>query len=395
MQDNKSTLVQESRANEPQEAQAKPMHSRRKVKTAFYSLSAIVAGLWGYLQQPQYVSPKVTKQDYQGKYYDGAFHNPTVSDAPKVESSSMGIMYRFLFEKDKDAIPLHDIPSQKTNLHTLDKSENVIVWMGHSSYFVQLEGKRFLIDPVFSDNASPIPKTNVVFEGSNVYHADDIPEIDYLLITHDHWDHLDYPSIVALKSKIHQIITPIGVGSYFRQWGSDEQHIFEGDWYSAFKADGLKIHILPSHHFSGRMLKRNQTLWGSFGIETAQHKLYFGGDSGYASHFKEIAAKVGAFDIAVLEDGQYDKDWPDIHMAPEQTAQAAADLKAKALIPSHNSKFKLAHHTWYDPLDRITEASREHQFRLMTPMIGETVLVDNPQQEFSQWWKGEKEINAI
>ena len=392
MQDNKSTLVQDPPAHKQEE---KPKHSRKKVKYTLCSLSALFAGIWGYLQQPQYVSPKVVKQDYQGKYYDGAFHNPTISEAPIVKGSSLGIMYRFLFEKDVDAKPLTDIPSTKTDLMALDRAQNVIVWMGHSSYYVQLEGKRFLIDPVFSKNASPVPETNVAFKGSNVYSAADIPEIDYLLITHDHWDHLDYPTIHALTSKIHQVVTPIGVGSYFRQWGFDNQNIFEGDWYDTFKADDVNIHILPSHHFSGRMLKRNQTLWGSFGIETAQHKLYFGGDSGYASHFKEIAAKFGSFDIAVLEDGQYNKDWPDIHMTPEQTAQAAVDLNARALIPAHNSKFKLAHHTWYDPLDRITQASRERPYRLMTPMIGETILVDQPHQEFSQWWKGEKEINAI
>lgn len=390
MQDNKSTLVQENRANETQEAQAKPMHSRRKVKTAFYSLSAIVAGVWGYLQQPQYVSPKVTKQDYQGKYYDGAFHNPTISPAPKVDKSFFAIMYRFLFHKVNNAKPITDLPSMKTDLLALGKEENLIVWMGHSSYFVQLEGKRFLIDPVFSQNASPVPKTNLAFEGSNIYQASDIPEIDYLLITHDHWDHLDYPSIAALQDKIEHVITPIGVGSYLHQWGFAAEQIEEGDWYDTFDADGIDVHVLPAHHFSGRMLKRNQTLWGSFALMSGQHKLYFGGDSGYANHFKEIANKLGGFDLVVLEDGQYDEDWPDIHMAPEQTAQAALDLKAKALLPSHNSKFKLAHHTWYEPLDRITEATRNQPFELKTPMIGQKIELDNTKQHFAPWWKDQE-----
>jgi L-ascorbate metabolism protein UlaG (beta-lactamase superfamily) len=340
-----------------------------------------------YLQQPPFASPSVKTASYDGKFYDGIFHNTIAVPTVTVEENPIIGLYKFLTEKQLDDIPTSTLPSMKTNLHNLDIGTNVIVWMGHSSYYIQLDGHRILIDPVFSDNASPIPHTNLAFQGSNIYTAADIPDIDYLLITHDHWDHLDYPTINALREKIHHIVTPINVGSYFIQWGFNESQITEGDWFSSIKQGDLKIHILPAQHFSGRLLTRNQTLWGSFALVTPQHKVYLGGDSGYGPHFKEISDKLGAFDIAVLEAGQYNQDWPYIHMMPEEAAQAAVDLKAKALIPSHNSKFKLARHSWYEPLDRISKASEHKPYKLMTPIIGEQILVDDTHQTFSAWWK--------
>ncbi|MBT9183257.1 MBL fold metallo-hydrolase [Pectobacterium punjabense] len=348
-------------------------------------LVVIVVAIYGWLKQPQYVSPEVKPQPENPLFHDGVFHNPVAR--PTVDSQNrFALLYRFLFEKDAGALPDTRLPSEKTDLHQLSKADNVIIWMGHSSYFIQLEGKTFLLDPVFSDNASPVPRTNIAFKGSNVYSPEDVPEIDYLLITHDHWDHLDYPTLNALRGKIRRIVTLTGVGSYFVKWGFPQESITEGDWFSCLKESGVDIHVLPTQHFSGRLLKHNQTLWGSFALITARHRLYLGGDSGYGPHYKEIAKRLGGFDIAILECGQYDRDWPHVHMKPEECAQAASDLQTKAVLPSHNSKFKLAHHRWNDPLERISQASENQSWRLMTPRIGERVQVDNPQQIFSQWW---------
>ncbi|AEX24757.1 MBL fold metallo-hydrolase [Vibrio sp. EJY3] len=360
---------------------------RKILKVAIALLAIIAAGVYTYMLQPQFASPQVKVDSYQGKYVDGKFHN--IEEVP-VSTSSDGALvgfYRFLTEPVIDAVPVTNLPSVKSDLLGLNPRDSVMVWMGHSSYFILLDGIRYLIDPVFSDNASPVPYTNVAFPGSNVYSADDIPEIDYLLITHDHWDHLDYPTINALKAKIDHIVTPIGVGSYFTQWGFSPEQITEGDWYDSIATKAGRIHILPAQHFSGRLLKRNRTLWGSFAIVSNQHKVYLGGDSGYGDHFKSIANKFGGFDIAVLETGQYNKNWPFIHMTPEEVAQAANDLNAKALLPSHNSKFKLAKHAWYEPLDRIAQASQRQDYRLMTPMIGEIVGLEDNNQTFSEWWK--------
>ncbi|WP_198517296.1 MBL fold metallo-hydrolase [Vibrio sp. HA2012] len=365
---------------------------RRRLTSAIKYLGtftvALGSAMYGYLQLPQFASPKVEPQPYQARFYDGKFHN--LVDAPVMSGNDSFFvgLYKFLTDKqDNDVKPSSAIPSVKTDLHNLSLTDNTIVWMGHSSYYLQLDGVRFLVDPVFSENASPVPYTNVAFQGSNIYTADDIPEIDYLLITHDHWDHLDYPTLNVLQHKIKQVITPVGVGSYLTKWGFSEESIFEGDWYSAFKEKDLEIHVLPAQHFSGRLLTRNQTLWGSFALITPNHKIYLGGDSGYGEHFKDISSRLGAFDVAILEAGQYNENWAFIHMMPEETVQAAVDLQAKAFIPSHNSKFKLSKHAWYEPLERVAEVSKDKNYQLMTPMIGETVRLDDPQQEFSAWWK--------
>lgn len=342
-----------------------------------------------YLQQPPFATPQVPNGSYNGKFYDGIFHNTVDVPVVTVEENPVVGLYKFLTEKQLDDIPEFNLPSVKTDLKHLDINENIIVWMGHSSYYIQLDGARILVDPVFSDNASPVPYTNIAFAGSNIYSASDIPDIDYLLITHDHWDHLDYPTIDALREKINKIITPVGVGSYFTNWGFNKEQIFEGDWFSSTKQNNLEVVILPAQHFSGRLLNRNQTLWGSFALITDKHKIYLGGDSGYGKHYKETSDKFGEFDIAILEAGQYNQDWPYIHMMPEETAQAAVDLKAKALLPSHNSKFKLARHAWYEPLNRIQKASINHPFKLLTPRIGERVEVDNHTQTFTSWWKSQ------
>ncbi|MDV5171608.1 MBL fold metallo-hydrolase [Photobacterium rosenbergii] len=340
-----------------------------------------------YLRQPQFASPVVVDRTYIAPYHSGVFHNTVPAPILANSDGLLTAWIKFLTNKIPEATPDFALPSEKTDLHALDKESNVMVWMGHSSYFIQLDGVRFLVDPVFSDNASPVPYTNLAFEGSNIYQAEDIPEVDYLLITHDHWDHLDHPSVVAVREKVAQAITPIGVGSYLTQWGYDESKVFEGDWYDSFEQGQLQIHILPAQHFSGRLLKRNQTLWGSFALIMPKHKVYIGGDSGYGDHFRQIHARLGAFDVAILEAGQYNENWRHIHMMPEETVQATLDLQAKAMIPAHNSKFKLSKHAWHEPLERISELSHDANFRLMTPMIGQVMWLDDEQQNFERWWQ--------
>ncbi len=357
------------------------------MKKLFIIIAIILAGGCAYMQHPALIDPIVEPQNDSDHYADGYFKNPIEQPVIASGENPVSRLYKFLFDKIEDVEPSQAIPSKKTDLHQLDPNENIIVWMGHSSYFMQLDGKTFLVDPVFSENASPVPMTNVAFAGANIYTADDIPDIDYLLITHDHWDHFDYPTIMALQDKIDHVVTPLGVGSYLKQWGFDSNKIFQGDWFTSTEEQDLTIHVLPAQHFSGRLLVRNRTLWGSFAIITPQHKIYFGGDSGYGPHFKQIAEKLGHFDIAILEDGQYNEAWPHIHMTPEEAVQAAQDLGAKAMLPSHNSKFKLAKHKWYDPLERTYQASQNQPFKLMTPMIGETVSIDNDEQVFEAWWQ--------
>jgi L-ascorbate metabolism protein UlaG (beta-lactamase superfamily) len=264
-----------------------------------------------------------------------------------------------------------------------------LVWFGHSSFFIQAEGKRFLVDPVFSGNASPVPGSNRSFPGSDIYTPADMPGIDFLLITHDHYDHLDYETIIALKDKIKMVICGLGVGAHFEHWGFDKSIIVEKDWNESIVLnEGITIHTAPARHFSGRDFSRNNTLWLSFILQTPRLKIYIGGDSGYDTHFAEIGEKFGGFDLAILDNGQYNLAWQAIHMLPEETLKAAQELKAKRLMPVHSSKFALAQHPWDEPLVKISELNKAINIPLLTPMIGEQVNLEDEAQQFNQWWIG-------
>jgi L-ascorbate metabolism protein UlaG (beta-lactamase superfamily) len=260
--------------------------------------------------------------------------------------------------------------------------------LGHSSYFVLFAGKRILIDPVFSSYAGPFSFTNKAFDGTTLYGVDDLPDIDLLLITHDHWDHLDYDTIVALKRKVSKALVPLGVGAYLEQWGYAPAQIHEADWYGQLQLDaGVLVHLVPARHYSGRLLTRNRTLWTGFVLESPTRRMLFSGDTGYGPHFKEIAERFDGFDLVALDMGQYDPRWPDIHMTPEQAAQAAEDLNAKALLPAHVGRFSIARHAWNEPFQRISRASTGKPFRLFTPTIGESLLLDGDWQAFAApWW---------
>lgn len=324
------------------------------------------------------------------QYKNGKFENQSFTPDLAEGASMAGVLFEFFFKKVERKTPTDLIPSIKTNLLELSLNQDILVWFGHSSYFIQLEGKRFLIDPVFSGNASPIPGTTKSFKGSDIYTVDDLPEIDYLLITHDHYDHLDYDTILKLKPKTKKIITALGVGSHLEFWGFSSDKIIEKDWYSTIKLDeNLTLHTAPSRHFSGRSFKRCNTLWTSFILETKDFKMYLGGDSGYDSHFVEIGEKYGPFDIALLDNGQYNEKWKYIHNMPEDVIKAMKDLKAKRVFPVHSSKFSLSLHSWDEPLKKVTELNSlsKNPITLITPMIGETVELKNDKQEFKQWWK--------
>ncbi|MBS1934351.1 MAG: MBL fold metallo-hydrolase, partial [Bacteroidetes bacterium] len=269
----------------------------------------------------------------------------------------------------------------------LDPRKNVIVWFGHSSYFMQVDGKKIIVDPVLSGYASPIKSTTKSFPGSDVYKAEDIPVIDYLFISHDHWDHLDYETIKKIQPRIKKVICGLGVAPHFLCWGFDEKDIIEKDWWQTATLDeGFEIIVTPGRHFSGRGLKRDTSLWCSYVLQTPTMKIFIGGDSGYDNHFEEIGNKFSPFDIAILECGQYDKSWKYIHMMPEETVQAAIDLKAKKLLPVHWAKFALGNHSWDDPIKRVTISAKEKNISILTPLIGEEVDLKNPLQQYPEWW---------
>jgi len=321
-------------------------------------------------------------------YRDGKFKNLSETPTLTSEKSRMQVMFDFMFREKIRIKPEIAIPIVKTDIKSINPDEDFVLWFGHSSYLIKVEGKTFLIDPVFSNYGSPFPFINKVFEGTNVYCAEDMPAIDYLIITHDHWDHLDYNTIMSLKSRTLQVICGLGVGQHFEYWGFDPSIITELDWFEGVElAKGWKLSATPARHFSGRGLKGNQTLWVSFVLQTPTYNLFLGGDGGYDTHFTEIGNKFGPFDLAILEQGQYDKNWNLIHTMPDQVFKIAGDLKSKKIFPVHNSKFALANHPWDEPLNRITENHADSGISVLTPKIGEPIFLKDSMQAFGQWWK--------
>lgn len=329
---------------------------------------------------------RLLKIKQSSNYKNGSFQN--LNNTPMLTEgiSYSKVLYDFVFNSNPKE-PSKKIPSIKTDLKALNPNKNILIWMGHSTYYIQLDGKKILVDPVLSGNASPLKFTTKAFNGTDIYTTDDIPEIDYLFLSHDHWDHMDYKTLKKLRPKVKHVITGLGNGAHLENWGYKSEVILEGDWFeNVYDSHGFNIHITPARHFSGRGFKRAQTLWVSFVVKTPNKTLYIGGDSGYDSHFKEIGKKFGPFDLAVLENGQYNDKWKYIHMMPGEHLLAAKDLNAKSILPVHSGKFTLANHNWDEPFINITNDAKNSSITVITPLIGEQVNLSDSIQQFKSWW---------
>lgn len=308
-------------------------------------------------------------------YRDGQFRNLEASPMMTGDKSRIRGMLEFLFRDKEGLRPETEIPAIKTDLHALAPDSDVAVWFGHSSYLLQLDGRRILVDPVFRAGA-PYAFLNKPFKGADAYRPEQMPDVDYLVITHDHWDHLDYRTVTELKGRIGKVICPLGVGEHFEYWGFDPAKIVELDWNEqAAPGDSFTVHCLPSRHFSGRGLKSNRSLWASFLLQTLSRQVYIGGDGGYGRHFAEIGRRFPGIDLAVLENGQYNEAWKYIHTMPGQLAQAAHDLGAKHIMTVHHSKFALAKHRWDEPLKNAEALAADSTLHVLRPVIGEVVTL--------------------
>lgn len=318
----------------------------------------------------------------KGKFRD-LHTTPTLADGRSMFSEGM----KFFVNSYKRQTPIDSIPHVKTDLLHLPIDSNVVVWFGHSSCFIQLDGKRLLVDPNFSGNASPVPGTVPAYPGSNSYSVVDLPGIDYLLISHDHYDHLDFETVILLQEKTKHVVCGLGVGADFEYWGYPKEKIIEKDWHERLVVDsGFSIYGESTRHQSGRTFNQNQTLWMSYVIKSPTQTIFISGDGGYDTHFAEIGKKYGPIDLAILENGQYDSAWRFIHMLPVQTLQAARDLKARRLMPVHNSKFLLGRHEWDAPMQTLAELNKDFRIPLVTPEIGQVVNLNDSSQVFTQWW---------
>ncbi|GHE49251.1 MBL fold metallo-hydrolase [Sphingobacterium griseoflavum] len=320
------------------------------------------------------------------QYKNGAFENAAPTEVMSSDKSLLQSTWEFLFAKVEDLVPRETLPTEKTVLAELPAGEDVLVWLGHSSLFLQLEGKRILVDPVLI-SASPVSFLNKPFLGSDRYRPMDIPPIDLLLITHDHWDHLDYHTMLELRERIKSVICPLGVGAHLEHWGFNSDIVTEVDWNEQVMiGDKMKLTALPARHFSGRGLKRNQSLWAAYMLQSSYGNIYLSGDTGYDGHFKMIKNKFETIDLAIIENGQYNEDWRYIHLLPKDLIKAVDDLQPKRFMTIHHSKFALGKHAWYEPLDNIARISEEQHLPLLTPKIGEPLRLRDSTQTFTNWW---------
>lgn len=296
-------------------------------------------------------------------------------------------LFRDFLNKPKEVKPPKALPYIDEPLIAYHQTHPKLTWFGHSSYLLQAQGYNILVDPVFSGNASPIPGTMRAFPGSNSYGAAQMPRVDLMLLTHDHYDHLDKKTQLALKDKTVRYICPLGVEKELIKWGISATKIQSLDWWASIEVkERLKLTAMPARHFSGRGFINGKTLWASYLLAFSGYNIYIGGDSGYDDHFKQIGDRAGSIDLAILECGQYNTKWPLIHMFPEEVVQAAIDLKARVLMPVHWGKFGLAYHNWDEPILRVRAAANEKNFPLTTPRIGESVIIGESYPA-DPWWE--------
>jgi L-ascorbate metabolism protein UlaG (beta-lactamase superfamily) len=320
-------------------------------------------------------------------FRDGKFHNTEPTKIAAV-SPEMGKTMMEYFTSRQGREPASVLPAAEFDVDVLGKSGPLNVhWFGHSTCLIELDGKLVLTDPVFSDRVSPVP-----FLGPKRFPAEhrvipgELPEIDVVLISHDHYDHLDYRSIRAIQNKVRHFLVPIGVGAHLRRWGVPGGKIIELDWWQGFDVEGIGFTATPSRHFSGRRWSRDRTLWCSWVIQGENGRVFFGGDSGYHENFRQIGETYGPFDITLLECGAYNRAWAQIHMMPEETVQAHLDLNGRILMPIHWGSFNLALHAWTEPVERLLARAEKSNVRVATPRLGGTV---NPRETHVSrfWWR--------
>lgn len=326
------------------------------------------------------------------QYRNGKFHNQIHTGWDTSFSSMLSMMKDFA-KGNPERRPKTPIPmAEFTAGRPLGDSKAKITWFGHSAFLLEIEGKTLLFDPMFGKAPTPFPFRNQRYSGKLPFTIEELPKIDAVFLTHDHYDHLDYGTIMKLKGKVNQFFVPLGVGSHLERWGISPDSISEHDWWQEFEFEGLQLACTPARHFSGRGLTdRNSTLWCSWVIIGQETNIFFSGDGGYGPHFKEIGEKFGPFDLTLMECGQYDARWAAIHMLPEETVQAHVDVKGKVLIPVHWGAFTLSLHAWHDPVERAVRAANEGGVSIATPRIGETVALGEGKYPATPWWKHAEE----
>ncbi|ROR22824.1 L-ascorbate metabolism protein UlaG (beta-lactamase superfamily) [Comamonas sp. BIGb0124] len=321
---------------------------------------------------------------------DCRFHNTPNPDAKPSQGGLMN-WAKFLLGSKVGTEPIDRIPMRmldRAQLDLLDPETTHVVRLGHSSHLLKLNGKYWLIDPVFSERASPVQ-----WAGPKRFHPTpiplaDLPPVEGVILSHDHYDHLDLATVRALREQVQRFFVPLGVGGRLRQAGVAPEKIQEFDWWQEGELHGVKVTATPAQHFSGRTLwDRGTTLWASWVIESGGERIFYSGDTGYFPGFKQIGERFGGFDLAMVENGAYNENWSSVHMTPEESVRAFMDLRGRVMYPVHNSTFSLALHAWQEPMERLTTLAMENNITLATPEIGEVLTVGSDRSN-ALWWRG-------
>ena len=367
-------------------------------KWTFYILLFVIIGIVIFINTSSEFggSPsdeEMVEFEKTGHYKEGQFqnyHQTSRGFSWDVFWSTMKEYYKDNPNRDP-AVKVPFIKQDSTQLE-ITKQVSKLIWFGHSAFLLQLDGRNILLDPMLGETPSPVKwLSRPRYNDHLPLEIAELPAIDFVFISHDHYDHLDYETIEQLYAKVKHFVVPLGVGAHLKAWGIEDEKIHEYDWWTDDEIEGLKFAFAPTRHFSGRgVLNHNSTLWGSWIIKGEHQKIYFSGDGGYDDHFKKIGEKYGPFDIAMVECGQYNKNWKQIHMQPEESAQAIKDLNAKVGVPIHWGAFTLSLHDWYEPPVRIKEAADSIGVRVVTPKIGEIMNLDSITIGYNPWWESIK-----
>lgn len=366
-------------------------NSMRMILYIFVGLVLLVLlGFWLVPKLPAFGSPPAAAQRASfgaSPQWNGETFQNTLPTEMMLPGTSYWKLMREQFRAAERA-PKTALPYRNNAWQPSDTSFHYH-WLGHSTLYLQKNGLHLLLDPIFDQRASPFQFAgSAPYPGMNQFSLAQLPAIDYVLITHDHYDHLDYTTIQALaKQSGIRFIVPLGVGSHLQRWGVGRERITELDWWQELELPGaLRLVMTPARHFSGRGLHRNNTLWASYSFIWPDQRVFASGDSGYGTHFSEIGEKLGPFDLAFIENGQYNQAWPYIHLAPEQGWQACIDLRARWVQPIHWGKYTLALHRWDEPVQRLHAAAGADSLRLLTPIAGEPVALQPP-MPVERWWR--------
>ena len=358
----------------------------------FYIIVALTALVILYVfSAPQFGSnlSKIQKQQYKSfsNFEDDSFKNIEYTPVMTGEVSTWDF-----FKKDSNRQPIRDIIPEKfdySKFKNISNRQYFISWLGHSAFIINISGSIVMLDPMLGSHAAPVPIPSLKrYNSVNPIDIDSLDTIDYVLISHDHYDHLDYSTIKKIRKKVNYFIVPLGVDNHLKKWGISSEKIISLNWNQNYESNDINFICLPARHYSGRgAFNKNSTLWSSWAIKSPIVKIYFSGDSGYGKHIKKIGSDHGPFDISFIDCGQYNKAWKYAHMFPEEAVLAALELKSNYFMPIHWGAFTLALHPWDEPVEESIKYSRAMGLKCITPRIGSLVSDETLDGKNDLWWK--------